>query len=147
MQIAKNWYELVLSIDVKKDLEEHPFIVKKLGSYKNKFINWCALQRIQYKSDIVDEYMEFERTVMKRRMYNYDVKLWKRISKQVFERDNYTCQYCNKAGGLLEVDHIIPISKGGNNHLSNLTTACRRCNRQKKDKTVEEFIEWRKNNE
>lgn len=29
--------------------------------------------------------------------------------------------------------------------MDNLTTACLRCNRQKHDKTVEEFTEWKKN--
>lgn len=73
------------------------------------------------------------------RLYNKDVKLWYKIRHQIFERDNYTCQYCGKRGGKLEVDHVCPISKGGTNEFSNLVTACRRCNRQKKDKTVAEF--------
>lgn len=41
-----------------------------------------------------------------KRLFNINVKEWKRISKAVFKRDNYTCQYCGKVGGKLEVDHI-----------------------------------------
>jgi 5-methylcytosine-specific restriction endonuclease McrA len=144
MARPSNWYELALQVDVMNDLEKHPDINKKLGSYRRKFINWCAIQRVQYEADIEEEYIEFEETIMKKRLYNRDVKLWKKISKQVFKRDKYTCKYCNQKGGILEVDHIIPISKGGSNHLSNLTTSCRKCNRQKKDKTVEEFVKWKK---
>jgi uncharacterized protein YbaR (Trm112 family) len=80
------------------------------------------------------------------RLYNTDVKLWYRIRNEIFERDNYTCFYCGERGGKLEADHIKPFSKGGTNDLENLTTSCRRCNRQKKDKTVEEFEEWRVGN-
>jgi hypothetical protein len=68
---------------------------------------------------------------------------WISIRKKVFERDNFTCQYCGETNGTLECDHIIAFSKGGSDDLKNLTTACRKCNRQKKDKSVQEFIEWK----
>jgi hypothetical protein len=77
------------------------------------------------------------------RLWNSNVKLWYKLRKIVFERDGYTCVYCFQYGGKLEADHITPLSRGGSNDLSNLVTACRRCNRQKRDKTVREFIVWR----
>jgi len=79
------------------------------------------------------------------RMYNHNVKQWYKIIKEVFKRDNYTCQYCGQVGGKLEADHIIPFSKGGSDEMSNLITSCRKCNRQKKDKSTNEFIKWREN--
>lgn len=36
--------------------------------------------------------------------------LYKEWRKIIFERDNYTCQVCNKRGGKLNADHIYPIS-------------------------------------
>lgn len=80
------------------------------------------------------------------RLYNRNVKKWYEIMKTVFKRDDYTCRYCGKKGGILEVDHIVPFSKGGSDDLSNLATSCRHCNRQKRDKSVEEFLIWRKRN-
>ena len=80
------------------------------------------------------------------RMYEINVKRWYAIRNRVFVRDNYTCTYCGKVGGKLEADHIIPVSAGGTDELKNLTTACRRCNRQKKDKSVNEFLAWREAN-
>lgn len=77
------------------------------------------------------------------RLGDRNIKLWKKISEEVLKRDDYTCFYCGKRGGILEIDHILPVSKGGNDDLSNLVTACRKCNRQKKDKMINEFIEWR----
>jgi hypothetical protein len=79
------------------------------------------------------------------RLYQRNAKEWKRISREVFKRDNYTCQYCGIVGGKLEVDHIIAFSKGGNDDMSNLTTSCLKCNRKKKDKSVQEFIKARYN--
>ncbi len=51
-------------------------------------------------------------------------------------RDNYTCCICgnsvyNEPNLLLEVDHIIPVSKGGITEADNLQTLCWRCNRAK----------------
>lgn len=52
------------------------------------------------------------------------------LRKMVMERDAYRCQQC---GGWidLEVDHIVPRSRGGTDDLDNLQTLCRTCNRRK----------------
>ena len=52
---------------------------------------------------------------------------------QVFKRDNFTCQYCGRKTPevILELEHIIPLSKGGTDELDNLTTSCFECNRGK----------------
>lgn len=54
-----------------------------------------------------------------------------KIRFEVLKRDNFTCQYCGAHGEgvVLEVDHIIPISKGGTSDMGNLITACFDCNR------------------
>lgn len=88
-------------------------------------------------------YLEYKKEKNSKRLYNSDVKLRYKLLNTIFERDNYTCSYCGQIGGKLEGDHIIPQSKGGTNDLYNLTTSCRRCNRQKKDKSVEEFNTWK----
>lgn len=50
----------------------------------------------------------------------------------VLEKDNFTCQYCGAKSVddnvLLEVDHIVPVSKGGDNNIENLVTSCKKCN-------------------
>jgi len=57
------------------------------------------------------------------------------IRLRVMKRDGFTCVYCGGHGKdcELEVDHRVPVSKGGNNHISNLFTACRDCNQSKGD--------------
>jgi len=49
----------------------------------------------------------------------------------ILKRDNFKCKLCGKStsdGIKLEVDHIIPISKGGKNKANNLQTLCDKCN-------------------
>ena len=52
------------------------------------------------------------------------------IRVSVLNRDNYKCVFCgrNSKQVSLEIDHIIPFSKGGNNNLDNLQTLCFDCN-------------------
>ena len=128
---------------VEEDLEKHPEIVGKLGNHLKRFIKWAAWERLNYNADIVEEYLDFKNTIIDKRKYTENVTEWRAVRKQIFERDNYTCLYCNKKGGKLEVDHIVPLSRGGNNDTENLTTSCQKCNRQKRDKMVDEFHDWR----
>lgn len=64
---------------------------------------------------------------------------WRLIRQRIFERDDFTCQYCGARGVALECDHIIPSSRGGSNGDDNLATACRACNRTKRNKTPDEW--------
>lgn len=68
--------------------------------------------------------------------------VWYAIRARIFDRDDYTCAYCGLRGGQLECDHVIPVSRGGSHTDDNLVTACKKCNRSKRDKLVEE---WRPN--
>lgn len=60
------------------------------------------------------------------------------VRANVFERDSHSCVYC-KSTDDLTIDHDIPQSKGGGDEMSNLLTACRRCNASKRDLTASEF--------
>lgn len=55
---------------------------------------------------------------------------------EVLKRDKFTCQYCGRAAPdvILEIDHVLPVSKGGDNSILNLVTSCRDCNRGKSNK-------------
>jgi 5-methylcytosine-specific restriction endonuclease McrA len=56
----------------------------------------------------------------------------------ILERDNYRCRLCGKSARdtELEVDHIIPVAKGGTAGLNNLQTLCIDCNRGKSDLSI-----------
>jgi 5-methylcytosine-specific restriction endonuclease McrA len=58
---------------------------------------------------------------------------------RLFKRQDGRCVYCNARLERYEVDHIIPVSRGGSNWPSNLQLLCMRCNRSKQNKLPEEF--------
>lgn len=66
--------------------------------------------------------------------------LSKRTRFDVFKRDVFTCQYCgqNPPAVVLEIDHVVPVSKGGGNTKDNLLTACFDCNRGKSNTLLAE---------
>lgn len=61
---------------------------------------------------------------------------------EILHRDGYTCKKCGASiekepNLLLEVDHIVPLSKGGLTTEDNLQTLCWKCNRKKGTKIME----------
>ena len=58
--------------------------------------------------------------------------------REVFRRDNFTCQYCGKQTTNLTVDHLVPRHRGGAYSWENLVSACPECNRRKGGKALRE---------
>ena len=64
------------------------------------------------------------------------------LREKIKRRDNYTCQQCELSTAdeknlLLEIDHKMPLSRGGITSEENLQTLCWRCNRTKGSKIVQ----------
>lgn len=65
----------------------------------------------------------------------------KKLREFIKSRDNFTCCNCGNSTHvepnlLLEIDHIIPVAKGGCTVEDNLQTLCWKCNRSKSDKII-----------
>lgn len=63
------------------------------------------------------------------------VRLTKR---EIFRRDNFTCQYCGARSTRLTIDHLIPRHRGGEHSWDNLVAACPACNLRKGGRTAQE---------
>lgn len=68
--------------------------------------------------------MMFDRLPLK------EVKLTR---QNIFERDDFTCQYCAQKFDRkdLNIDHVLPRDRGGRTTWENLATSCIRCNTKK----------------
>jgi 5-methylcytosine-specific restriction endonuclease McrA len=58
--------------------------------------------------------------------------------KEIFLRDQYTCQYCGKKTQDLTLDHVIPRRQRGAHTWENVVAACSYCNLRKAGRTPEE---------
>lgn len=58
--------------------------------------------------------------------------------KNILRRDGHRCQYCGRGDLPLTVDHVLPLSRGGDDTWENLVCACVGCNNRKGDRTPQE---------
>ena len=66
-------------------------------------------------------------------------KQQKRLTrKEVFRRDQQTCQYCGKETKSLTIDHVVPRHRGGQHVWENVASACFSCNNRKAGRTPQE---------
>ena len=61
------------------------------------------------------------------------------VREYLLEKFNRTCVYCGIKDVPLEVEHIVPKSRGGVDSIGNLTIACNKCNQSKGTLTAKEF--------
>jgi 5-methylcytosine-specific restriction endonuclease McrA len=58
--------------------------------------------------------------------------------KNILRRDAHRCQFCGRGDIPLTIDHVVPLSRGGEDTWENLVCACVQCNNKKGDRTPEE---------
>ena len=93
----------------------------------------------QLKNESIDEiFARIEDRKISERSIDYQRALMTSGKRyDILRRDHYRCQICGRRqsdGAKLEVDHIIPVSKGGKTVDENLQTLCHECNQGKKAK-------------
>jgi hypothetical protein len=123
------------------------FMARSIISTERAFV-------ISYKgnADVINEHPESFKLVnpeldIKKpsiiRVYKYVNQVIQKVPlsrENVYRRDNYECVYCGDNNRkTLTLDHVIPQSKGGKDTWDNLVTACRRCNGEKSNLTLEEY--------
>lgn len=125
--------------------------VRKQTRYRQKnyvkysYIVECVdgVCRLSY-SAVMDIYHDLEAIGLETTLAKYHAQNQRRLMtdklrEKIKRRDGYRCQICGKympdSVGL-QIDHIIPVSKGGKTVESNLQVLCDVCNRRKSNKIV-----------
>ena len=82
-------------------------------------------------------------TTEKKQPKTVRVQISKDKKIKVYNRDGGVCKLCGKKLTQEDytIDHIVPVSRGGTNQLSNLRCLCERCNKLKADDLDPEMIE------
>ena len=110
-------------------------------SWTRKLQRWvnltkCSLEAVRFDTQLMDnpsiEGVEYQHGTL----FGYEVR------EYLLDKYGHTCQYCGGKTGdaILEWEHIRPKSKGGSNSIKNATLSCQSCNREKGNRTPEQWI-------
>ncbi|MBS9335928.1 HNH endonuclease [Fructobacillus papyrifericola] len=98
---------------------------------------------ISLDSERIDELAEYiaHKIRFKKSVAGQRALMSNKLRERIKARDLYTCQNCgistmSEPHLLLEIDHIVPVSKGGMTMETNLQTLCWKCNRSKSNKIL-----------
>ena len=105
------------------------------GNSSSRFDFRLDLDQLERFIGYLAELVKFENSVAGQRAL-----MTAKLRERIKVRDNFTCKICSLSTSdeknlLLEIDHIIPLSKGGKSTEDNLQVLCWRCNRSKGSKT------------
>jgi len=139
----------VLNENVKEKAELQSKLEKTVGEKKEIEHELIELKNLSSKYFLKVE-KELTEPISSDRIYYGIPNLEKKIDEAIFDATNYfnkNCPYCGNSlyqGHVrrkIEIDHFIPISRGGQNFPWNLLPICKDCNRKKRDKLPSEFLE------
>ena len=58
----------------------------------------------------------------------------------LLQKYNYSCVYCGAKEVPLEIEHVVPVSRGGSHRINNLVISCISCNRAKGSQSIAHFV-------
>lgn len=117
-----------------------------LKSRVGNVVSWVnRLRRWAFVNGITMELVKFDTQAMQNpeisgTEYQQGTLFGYEVREYLLEKWGRRCAYCGAENVLLEVDHIVPRSRGGSDRVSNLTLACHSCNQKKGARPIEEFL-------
>lgn len=93
--------------------------------------NMCTKSNL-HKRDLLMSYLKLEQSDKHDIIYDEHEKTYKLMSQ---------CLYCNMFT-ILTKDHIVPVAYGGSNDEENIAMVCEFCNKDKADRTLEEWLPY-----
>ena len=105
-------------------------VTRRFGLWK-KALELTAQYADRKRQSEPPESMSTERMPSTARADRASLSIRKRFL--LLKRDSYRCRLCGAAGVRLEVDHVVPVARGGTNSPDHLQTLCFSCNRGKRD--------------
>jgi 5-methylcytosine-specific restriction endonuclease McrA len=119
----------------KRYLENNPINRKEsLAKYRKKNAKQILAEKRNYYGNNSEKWLGYAEIRNKRLKSNFKV-----TTKEIIRLLQKPCVYCQQNASV-EIDHIIPLARGGQHRIGNLIGSCLPCNRSKNAKFI---MEWR----
>ncbi len=113
--------------------------VENILTWAARLLRWCPIGAISL------EFVRFDMQLLQNPditslEYQRGTLFGTELRQYLLMKWDYRCAYCLATGAPLEIDHVLPVSRGGSDRVANLVIACHSCNQQKSDQFIEEFL-------
>ena len=113
--------------------------VDNIIEWSDRLLKWSPINSISIESVKFDT-QKMEDNIISDKEYSEGTLFKYEVKEYLLEKYKYSCVYCGKKNVYLEKEHVVPRSRGGSNRISNLVLSCRKCNEQKDNATIDEFL-------
>ena len=113
--------------------------VHTTATWVRHLMEWCPISSIEF------EYTNFDTQLMQNPEisgieYQWGTLQGYEIRQYLYAKFGRKCVYCDDEPAVIELDHVIARSMGGSDRVSNLVPCCHKCNQEKGNMPIEEFL-------
>jgi 5-methylcytosine-specific restriction endonuclease McrA len=113
--------------------------VDNVQTWVARLTRWCPIGTLSFELVRFDTQL-LQHPTLEGLMYQRGTLFGTELRHYLLAKWEHRCAYCQTTGVPLEIDHIVPQSRGGSDRVANLVIACRLCNQQKGDQSIEVFL-------
>lgn len=114
--------------------------VETTMSWVNRLSRWAPVRAVHVERVAFDVHAISAGRPLEGAEYQHGTLHGTEVREYLLAKWCRACAYCGVTGVPLNIDHILPRSRGGSDRVSNLCTACIPCNQAKGYRPIEEFL-------
>ena len=112
--------------------------MRNVETWVARLMRWCPICALSYEVARFDT-QALQHPEIAGTAYQHGTLAGYELKEYLLLKWGHRCAYCKQTGIALQVEHLVPKTRGGSHRVSNLTLACERCNRKKGNRTAQEF--------
>ena len=113
--------------------------VLTICTWIKRFVRYCPIVEIDIEQVRFDT-QALQNPEISGAQYQQGTLFGYEVREYLLEKWGRKCAYCGTKDVPLQLEHIHPKSKGGSDRISNLTLACEKCNQEKGNSSIEQFL-------